>query len=331
MKKLFTLIAIAAAVISCGGNTYKVKGSVTPTDDIKDAFVVMQDIFSGQMDTLLIVGDKFEFKGEADTTTVKMIRLAGPAKRGARAMFIPEKGTVTVDLDSANRVTAGPLTEKLQAFLQKMKTVETEEEFVAAISETFKANKANALGLFSLSNILSGMESEAELDEYLDGAADFIKENESVQATRTALQAVEETAPGKPFKDIKGFTAAGEELSLSDFAGNGYYTLIDFWASWCGPCRREIPFLIDIDKNYSKKNVQVVGINVWDKEPASIEAVDQLGIKYPVIFTRDDRSATDNYGVQGIPQIILIGPDGTILERNLRGEGIAAAIDKYVK
>ena len=331
MKRFISLILIAVAVVSCGGNTYNIKGSVTPTDDLKDAFVVLHDLFSNQTDTIMIVGDKFTFTGEADTNTVKMIGLAGNIRRGNRAMFVPEKGTITVDLDSSYKVTAGPLTEQLQEMMKKTMAAQSEEEYLAAINDAFKANKTNGLGLFALGNILSSMESEAELDEYLDGAADFIVNNERVQKTRTALKAVEETSAGKPYKDVNGFSADGKELKLSDFVGNGKYTVIDFWASWCGPCKREIPFLVNIANDYAKKNVQVVGINVWDQEPASLEAIDKLGINYPVIFTRDDRSSTDNYGVQGIPQILLIGPDGTILERDLRGEGIAAAIDKYVK
>ena len=331
MKRFLSLILVAAAVVSCGGNAFSIKGSVTPTDDLKDAFVVMQDIFSGQMDTAMIVGGKFAFKGEADTTTIKMVGLAGPARRGARAMFVPEKGGIVIDLDSANRVTAGPFTEKLQAMLSQTAEAQDEETFMAVLDNVYKANKTNALGLFALSSFMSGLESEAELDKYLEGAADFIKENRSVKAARTALKALEETGAGKPFKDIDGFDSDGKSLKLSDFAGKGKYTLIDFWASWCGPSRGEIPYLIDAAKKYAKKNVQVVGINVWDQEPASLEAVGKLGIIYPVIFTRDDRSSTDNYGVQGIPQILLIGPDGTILERDLRGEGIAAALDKYVK
>ena len=106
--------------------------------------------------------------------------------------------------------------------------------------------------------------------------------------------------------------------------------LIDFWASWCGPCRREIPLLVEIDKNYADKGVQVVGINVWDKKDAALKAVEQMGIKYPVIYT-EDNTATDDYGVSGIPQILLIGPDGTILKRNLRGDDITKAIDKYLE
>ncbi|MBO4557398.1 MAG: AhpC/TSA family protein [Bacteroidales bacterium] len=327
MRKIFTLILIAAAAISCGSNTYSVQGSVTPTDDLKDAVALMVNMFTGKTDTAMIVGGKFAFKGDIDTTALAMITLDKPGAQ--RVAFVPECRKIAVDLDSAE-VTAGRLTECFNALNEAMGKATDEESFIAAITDAFKANKTNGVGLYALSNILHEMESPAELDEYLDGAADFIVNNERVQAARTALQAVDETCAGKPFKEIAGEDAAGSPLALSDFAGKGKYVLIDFWASWCGPCRREIPNLVAIDKDYAKKGVQVLGINVWDEKEKGLKAVENLGIKYPVIYVAD-RSATDTYGVQGIPQIILIGPDGTILERNLRGEGIAQAIDKYVK
>lgn len=330
MKKLFTLILLAATVVACGGKTYNIKGTVTPTDDLKNAFVVFQNAFTGVTDTAMIINGKFSFTGEADTNSVAMVGLAGPINNGARALFVPEKGNIVVDLDSSNRVTAGPLTERLQAFLKQTQEATDDETFMAALTDTYKANKTNGIGLFAIGNFLSYLKSEAELDEYLDGAADFIVNNEQVLATRKSLKASEQTSAGKPFKEIVGFTSDGKQLNLSDFAGKGKYVLIDFWASWCGPCKREIPNLIAIAKDYAKKNVQVVGINVWDQDIAAFQAVSQLGINYPVIFTHDNTS-TDDYGVQGIPQILLIGPDGTILERNLRGEGIAATLDKYVK
>ena len=89
MKRFLALILIAVAVVSCGGNTYNIKGSVTPTDDLKDAFVVMQNVFNNKMDTAMIVNGKFSFKGEADTTAVAVVSLVG-APRGARAVFVPE-------------------------------------------------------------------------------------------------------------------------------------------------------------------------------------------------------------------------------------------------
>ena len=317
---------IAAAAVSCGGKTFTVKGSVSPTDDLKDAMALMQNIFTGKVDTAMLVDGKFTFSGDIDTTAIEMLSLNVP---GGRVLFIPECKDITVDLDSV-AVKAGPLTERIQEFFNAMRTANDEESFIAAVDEAIAANKANGIGLLALQQILPALESEEELAKYLDGAADFIVNDERVQAAANALKAVAETAAGKPFKEINGEDAAGNPAALSDFAGKGKYTLIDFWASWCGPCRREIPFLIAVDKDYAKKNVQVLGINVWDEKEKGLKAMEEMGIKYPVIFV-GDKSATDAYGVQGIPQIILIGPDGNILERNLRGEGIAAALDKYIE
>ncbi len=328
MKKIFTMILLAAATVACSSNTFNVKGTITPTEDVKDAVVLMQDIFSGKVDTAMIVGGKFAFKGEANPNTVNVITLSVPGPR--RALFVPEAGNITVDLDSIDCVKAGKLTDGVLGFLKGIKEAgSSEEAFMGVVDSIWAANKTNGVGMFVLSQILPMFESEEELDEYLDGAADFIVNNEAVVKEREALKAVSATAAGQPFKEILGVDADGKPLNLSDFAGKGKYVLIDFWASWCGPCRREIPFLIDANKNYAAKNVQVLGINVWDQEEPAHKAVGDLGITYPVIFTSDS-TPTDDYGVQGIPQILLIGPDGTILERNLRGEGIAAAIDKYV-
>ena len=327
MKHFISLIIVAATVISCGGNSYNVQGSVSPTDDLNNALATMQNIVTGKVDTAAIVGGKFSFKGEADPNSVAVVQLTAPSARGRYAMFVPEKGNVVIDLDSTNCVTGGPLTTRLQDFMKQMQSATDEDSAMATLKETFQENKTNGIGMFALSNLLYSLGSEAELDELLEGAADFIVNDESVAKQRAALKAVEKTSAGKRFIDIEGTTADGKPLNLSDFAGKGKYVVIDFWASWCGPCRREIPHLIAVAADYAAKDVQVVGINVWDKEPASVQAVSQLGITYPVIFTKDNTS-TENYGVSGIPQIILIGPDGTILERNLRGSGIAEAIDK---
>ena len=331
MKKLFLTIVFAAAAISCSSNTFTVKGTITPTDDVKDALVILRNEMANEaIDTAVVVNGKFSFKGEVDPTCIASVSLVTGAPNIHHAMFVPEAGTITIDLDSTDCVKAGPMTEKLHAFIGEMRSAESEEAAYAAMDAAFADNKDNVIGMLALSQKLYEFESQAELDEYIADAADFIKNDERVQKIRTALEALEQTAAGKQYKEIEGTDAAGNPLALSSFIGKGKYVLIDFWASWCGPCRREIPFLIDINKDYAKKGVQVVGINVWDQEQAALRAVEQLGIKYPVIYVKDS-SATDDYGVSGIPQILLIAPDGTILERNLRGTGIAASIDKYVK
>ena len=105
--------------------------------------------------------------------------------------------------------------------------------------------------------------------------------------------------------------------------------LVDFWASWCGPCRQETPVVAKAYEKYKDKGLEVLGLFVWDKAKNLGKAVKDLNITWPQIIDSND-VVRDLYGVQGIPHIILIGPDGTILARDLRGDAIEIEIAKHI-
>lgn len=121
------------------------------------------------------------------------------------------------------------------------------------------------------------------------------------------------------------FQNADGSQRLSDYVGKGKYTLVDFWASWCRPCKEEIPNIIKVCEKYSGEGLQVVGVDCWDKREAAEKTIEEMQIPYPQIFNVSIEQ-TSEYGISGIPHIILFGPEGRILRRNLRGKAIEEAV-----
>ena len=133
---------------------------------------------------------------------------------------------------------------------------------------------------------------------------------------------VESQAAPMMFKDFEV-----DGVKLSDFAGKGKVLLVDFWASWCGPCKAEIPNIAAVYKKYHGKDFDVLSVAVSDKPENSIAAAKEHGVVWNQIINAQKIPA-QVYGFKYIPYIILIGADGTILETNLRGEAIEKAVKK---
>ncbi|MBR1668135.1 MAG: TlpA family protein disulfide reductase [Bacteroidaceae bacterium] len=220
---------------------------------------------------------------------------------------------------------------KLASFFQKLQAIPedgNEQETLKKMSLEFVKENPNEAGSYVISNLLAHIIPTQELLNLVD-SNEFFKNDEKIQEAKKNWLVQLETSEGKMFKDFEA-EYEGKVTKLSDYVGKGKYVLVDFWASWCGPCKAEIPNLIKVYNQYKGEKFEVLGVATWDKPQDTKKAIEQMGIPYPQIMNAQ-YAGSNAYGITGIPQIILFGPDGTIVKRNLRGEAIEKTIAEVLK
>ncbi len=199
--------------------------------------------------------------------------------------------------------------------------------------KTIKKNKDDEAGLEALKYAYYFFDVD-EQEEALSSLGGKIKDDEFVQTALESIKAKKSTKAGQPFVDFTIVQdpdhAEATTVKLSDYAGKGKYLLVDFWASWCGPCKAEIPNIKAVYEKYAGEDFDVLSVAVWDKPEDTARAAAELGISWNQIVNAQ-QIPTDLYGIEGIPHIMLIGPDGIILNRDLRGAEIETTVSRYVK
>jgi len=193
--------------------------------------------------------------------------------------------------------------------------------------EDLEKQKDNNLSVRALSYLRMDLQ-DKQLDSLISTLDSAVIQTSQVKMIRDEVSHRLATQEGMPFVDFS-IETEGVTVRLSDYVGQGRYVLADFWASWCRPCIVEMPYLKEAYKKYGDANLTILGIAASDAPADSRKAIRELSIPWPQMLGTK-MVAMDAYGIAGIPYIILFGPDGTILRRDLRGEEIAQVLEEYL-
>ena len=230
---------------------------------------------------------------------------------------------IAAQLEGVESMPAGEVMRLTQEYTQSWNSL------LESMAEMYEANKTNAVGALALEDYLGydAVDYETVL-QMLEGAAPVVTTYKRLEKKLQAMEKLSQTAPGKHFVDLNLIDYKTDKPIKLSKVIDGKVAIIDFWASWCGPCRREIPNLAKIHEKYGKdKDFVLVSLNVWDKPDGRTKAIKDLKMTWTQLLDAT-RNATDVYGVEAIPQILLIGKDGVIIARDLRGEEIEVAVKK---
>lgn len=362
-------ICVIAVLTSCSnGNSFTIYGEMD-NGDFDGCPIILVTLDNAQViDSTIIENGKFQFSEKLEKTMMGFL-FAKNAETGmtAQSALVLEKGKIHINICN-DSLYGTPLNDLLyksytadslmrdcnlqrMALMNQYMAASTDSERQAielrfgqidsldilhrrSISRSlFRNNMDNVLGAYALSLIVEadGISYDS-LDYFMTHSGPIFSDYEPLREARTRLFHVESTSVGKKYVDLEGIDmATGKPSRLSAMIKEDKITIIDFWASWCSPCRQEISEnLIRLYNKYHTKGVNIIGIDVWDKMEDHASTVEKLGIKYPQLIDTT-RNATELYGVDAVPSILLIGTDGIIRYRDLRGEDIEQAIINELK
>lgn len=337
MKLKFLPLAAATLLTACtaaaAGDDYKVTVTLPPSANGATAFIVDYDN-GAKLDSVMVENGKALFSGKIDKPVLARIVVDG----NRVGNFILESGDISFGRNTP--VKGGALNASLDKAMAGVETFQKKAqalpqdstyqagmeqlsgEYDAYMDSVIRANADNPVGY------LFFLQQAYELD--LPALRETLEKYPSMKGySRTAkllaaLEQKEKTQPGNKFLD---FTIKNDTVSqsLSDYVGKGRYTLVDFWASWCGPCIRETKVLKKIREEFEGKNLDILGVAVWDEPDATVKAIERHQLPWPQIINAQS-VPTDLYGISGIPCIILFGPDGTIISRDLQGDALVESV-----
>lgn len=372
MKKLILAAgALAAVLTSCDfGGKYTIKGTVS---NLETEMVYLKEFKSNEpiiIDSAKVVDNKFVFTGKIDETKKCYIFKNKEAQRPIAGFYV-ENTDINIELDAKKpqdmKITGGdvqavadefnaiskkleedtkPLNDKYMALMPKK--AELGDKFEAEVdklrseySKLMEVSNKETKELITkhLNSIVAAdkfarLFNEFDFKEAKELANKFTGQAatcESITKIKERITILANVEIGKPAPDFTLNTPEGTPLTMSSFKGK--MLIIDFWASWCGPCRGENPNVVKMYNKYHSKGLEILGVSLDKKKEDWVKAIKDDGLIWNHVSDLKywGSAAAKLYGVNSIPHIVLIDQKGIIIAKNLRGEELENKLKEYIK
>ena len=371
MKKIVFIIASALAIVSCNNlkdNEFVISGTANGIENGKKVFVEIQtETGSLPKDTAIVTDGKFELRGITETVDLGFIRFESEE---INLPIILEEGKISLNIvkDSLHKSTLGgtPNNEKLQKFntesrvisekvvkfekdngpiMQKaqmmqdtatinrvMKEYQKFQNEMNEYSKKFiKENSDAYLSVLLLENFLMRQYLTAdEVKNYFKALDKSMQETKSGKKIKKALDAMTEVVTGKQAPNFSAPSTEGKTVSLKESLGK--VTIIDFWASWCGPCRAENPNVVALYNEFHPKGLNIIGVSLDKDATKWKDAIAKDGLIWPQVSNLKfwDEPIAKQYNVQSIPATFILDAKGNIVAKDLRGDALRTKVKELL-
>ncbi|EHQ31111.1 TlpA disulfide reductase family protein [Mucilaginibacter paludis] len=355
----------AAALVSCKDkNAFVLNGEITNPKDIKKVYLLQSNGNQLEVVDSAALSDRaqFSFKRPAPTPSLYKLRIGGVlydliAQNGDEINF----KTNIQDTTNAYEITGSLESDKIKAFnkisnhyssindkiiadynyqtqtLNKpaaplfavaMERLRKNQKALSLETVKFMNDNLSSIAAFYASNSLALADNEKELIAYADQIKNQFTDNPLVTDFKKHMAELVPTSVGHKAPDFTILDTDNKPVKLSDYRGK--YLMIDFWASWCGPCRQENPNVVRLYNQFKDKGLNILGISLDEKKTDWLKAIadDKLTWRQATEFKNFESPVVRMYHIEAIPSNFMIDPQGNIIAKNITGTELEDFLNK---